>query len=50
MTYPIPNSHETHKLLKIRVIKSHKRRGRAQIEAIKSKLEEHAGVFKLCKS
>ena len=39
MKYPIPNSYETHKLLKVRVTKSRKPRGRAALEAIKAKLE-----------
>lgn len=43
MSYPIPNSYETRKLIKIKIRKSAKPRGRAQLEAIKAKLEARTG-------
>jgi len=40
MTYPIPTTAETKKLINIRVRKSKKPRGRAAIEGIKAQLEK----------
>ena len=38
-SYPVPNSYETTKLLKTKLRKSTKARGRAAMESIKAKLE-----------
>lgn len=39
-TYPVPNCFETKSMLKMRVRKSAKSRGRSALEAIKAKLDD----------